>query len=301
MQNPSHRRGFSVNVFLPSGEPDGLKVVEKSNWTGRGLVIPRAIFAESLGRAELDRTGVYLLVGPSESSSLPALYVGEGDPVKPRLDQHAKQKDFWTHAVVFTSKDSNLNKAHVQRLEARLVDLAGRAKRCILQNGNCPAAPSLSESEEAFAEGFLDDVLLCLPILGYSLFEDSAAAAASAGPAGSITLHLKAKGVAAAGVDTPAGFVVHKGSRAVGDDKITPSMLEYVPHVKDRRDDLIRQGVLAKDGDAYVFTQDYVFGSPSTAASVVMGRNANGRVDWKTADGKSLKDLQDAAAGGMST
>ncbi len=292
-----NRRGFSVNVFLPSGEPDGLKVVEKSNWTGRGLVIPRAIFANSRGRGELDRTGVYVLVGPSDSSSLPSLYVGEGDPVKPRLDQHAKQKDFWTHAVVFTSKDSNLNKAHVQRLEARLVDLAGRAKRCILQNGNSPAAPSLSESEEAFAEGFLDDMLLCLPILGYSLFEDSASAAASAGPAGAVPLHLKAKGIAATGVDTPAGFVVHKGSRAVGDDKVTPSLLEYIPHVKDRRDDLILQGVMAKAGDDYVFTQDYVFGSPSTAASVVMGRNANGRIDWKTADGTSLKELQDAAAG----
>jgi hypothetical protein len=289
------RRGFSVNVFLPSGDPEGLKVVEKSNWTGRGLVIPRPMFAESRTRSELDRTGVYLLIGPSETSSLPALYVGEGDPVKPRLDQHARTKDFWTHAVVFTSKDSNLNKAHVQRLEARLVDLAGCAKRCNLQNGNCPAAPSLSESEEAFAEGFLDDVLLCLPIIGYSLFEDSATVAASAGPAGSITLHLKAKGISATGVDTPAGFVVHKGSRAVCDEKVVPSMVEYIPHVKNRRDDLISQGVLAKDGDAYVFTQDYVFGSPSTAASVVMGRNANGRIDWKTADGRTLKDIQDAA------
>jgi hypothetical protein len=289
------RRGFSVNVFLPSGDPDGLKVVEKSNWTGHGLVIPRAMFAESRSRPELERAGVYLLVGPSESSSMPALYIGEGDPVKPRLGQHAKEKDFWTHAVVFTSKDSNLNKAHVQRLESRLVDLAGRAKRCILQNGNCPAAPSLSESEEAYADGFLDDVLLCLPILGYGLFEDSTAATASIGPTGTVTLYLKAKGVSATGIDTPAGFVVHKGSRAVGDERVVPSMLEYIPHVKDRRDELIRQGVLAPDGDAFVFTQDYVFGSPSTAASIVMGRNANGRVDWKTADGKSLKDIQDAA------
>jgi hypothetical protein len=54
--------------------------------------------------------------------------------------------------------------------------------------------------------------------------------------------------------------------------------------------------VLAKDGDAYVFTQDYVFGSPSTAASVVMGRNANGRVDWKAVNGQSLKELQETAA-----
>jgi hypothetical protein len=51
MTSPAnHRRGFSVNVFLPSGDPDGLKVVEKSNWTGRGLVIPRPMFAESRAR-----------------------------------------------------------------------------------------------------------------------------------------------------------------------------------------------------------------------------------------------------------
>lgn len=292
----TRRRGFSVSVFLPAGDPEGIKVVEKSNWTGRGLVIPRPMFAESRARPELDRTGVYLLIGPSETSSLPAVYLGEGDPVKPRLDQHARNKDFWTHAVVFTSKDSNLNKAHVQRLESRLVELANAAKRCALENGNMPAPPSLSEAEEAFAEGFLDDLLLCLPIIGYSLFEDSAAVAASAGPAGTMVLHLKAKGITATGVDTPAGFVIHKGSQAVGDNRITPSMLEHVPYLKNRRDDLIRQGVLAADGDGYVFTQDYVFGSPSTAASVVMGRNANGRIDWKTADGRTLKDIQDAAA-----
>ena len=44
------RRGFSVSVYLPGGDPEGLKVVEKSNWTGRGLVIPRAMFGESHGR-----------------------------------------------------------------------------------------------------------------------------------------------------------------------------------------------------------------------------------------------------------
>ena len=65
------RRGFSVNVFLPTGDPQGLKVVEKSNWTGRGLVIPKAIFGASRQREELSRTGVYLLVGPGETSALP--------------------------------------------------------------------------------------------------------------------------------------------------------------------------------------------------------------------------------------
>ncbi len=255
------------------------------------------MFAESRARPELERTGVYLLVGPSETSSLPALYVGEGDPVKPRLDQHARNKDFWTHAVVFTSKDSNLNKAHVQRLESRLVELANAAKRCALENGNMPAPPSLSEAEEAFAEGFLDDILLCLPILGYALFEtaETATAGTAASDSGRVTLHLRAKGIEATGTDTPAGFIVRSGSKAVRDDKMAPSTHA---NMRELREELVRQNVLVPDGECLRLAQDYLFASPSLAAGVMLGRPANGRVEWKTADGRTLKDIQDAAAAG---
>ncbi len=119
----SRTPGFSVRIFIPTGEPEGLRLVEKSNWTGQGLVFPRAQFAKARQRPELRRTGVYLLWGMGERQ-LPRVYVGEGDGVLARLDSHAKAKDFWTHAAVFTSKDENLNKAHVQYLESRLVILA---------------------------------------------------------------------------------------------------------------------------------------------------------------------------------
>ena len=296
MTSPPIRRGFSVNLFLPTGDPEGLKVAEKSNWTGRGLVIPRAMFAESRSRPELDRTGVYLLVGPSDTSSLPSLYVGEGDPVKPRLEQHAKLKDFWTHSIVFTSKDTNLNKAHVQRLESRLVDLASRAKRCVLENGNMPAPPSLSEAEEAYAEGFLDDILLCLPILSYGFFEtaETATCGTTLSDSGGVTLHLRAKGIEATGADTAAGFVVRAGSKAVCDDKMAPSTHA---NMREMRAELVRQKVLVAEGDALRIIQDYLFASPSLAAGVLLGRPANGRVEWKAADGRSLKDIQDSASG----
>lgn len=280
------RRGFSVNVYLPSGDPEGLKVIEKSNWTGRGLVIPRAMFGESKTREELGRTGVYLLIGPSESSALLELYVGEGDPVKQRLEEHDKKKDFWTHAVVFTSKDTNLNKAHVQRLESRLVELADAAKRCVLNNANVPRPPSLSESDEAEVEGFLDDLLLCLPILGYSLFETTSRVTTSEG-----MLYLKAKGIEANGRDTSAGFVVYAGALMVGDDKIAPSMHEYMRSI---RSGLKQQGVFIAEGTGFKLTQNYTFNSPSTAAGVLLGRATNGRMDWKTKDGKTLKSLQES-------
>ncbi|MCE5361582.1 MAG: hypothetical protein JJ714_11570 [Acidithiobacillus sp.] len=88
------RIGFSVRIFIPTGKPEGLRIVEKSNWTGQGLVFARAQYAEVRQRQELKRTGVYVLWGPGESGQLPRVYVGEGDGVLQRLDQHVKQKDF---------------------------------------------------------------------------------------------------------------------------------------------------------------------------------------------------------------
>lgn len=278
------RRGFSVRIFIPSGEPEGMRIVEKSNWTGLGLVFPRAQYAEVRRRPELDRAGVYVLWGPSESGQLPRVYVGEGDVVLPRLDQHARQKDFWTHAAVFTSKDQSLNKAHVQYLEARLIELAAEAKRAELDNGNVPQRPALSEADTADAEGFLGDLLLCLPVVGVSLFEK-----ARAGVTHSRELFLKAMGIDARGVDGSEGFVVRAGSRAV--KREVPSCQA---HIVELRRLLVEQGVFSADGETYRMTQDYTFNSPSTAAGVLLGRSANGRVEWKDARGHTLREIQNA-------
>lgn len=278
--------GFSVRIFIPTGEPEGLRIVEKSNWTGQGLVFPRAQFAETRRRPELRRTGVYVLWGPGESGQLPRIYVGEGDLVLQRLDQHARQKDFWTQAAVFTSKDQNLNKAHVQYLEARLVALASEAKRAELDNGNVPQLPALSEADRADAEGFLNDLLLCLPVVGMSLFEK---AKASGPPARE--LFLRAKGIEARGFDDAEGFVVRAGSQAVKEE--VPSIHAYMA---DLRRSLVAEGVLESTSTGYRLTQDYIFNSPSTAAGVLLGRPANGRTEWKDAEGRTLKQIQDEAA-----
>ena len=64
-------QAFSVRIFIPTGESEGLKIVEKSNWTGQGIAFPRSLFAEARQRRGLNRTGVYILWGPSDSAYLP--------------------------------------------------------------------------------------------------------------------------------------------------------------------------------------------------------------------------------------
>ena len=112
--------GFSVRIFVPYGEPEGLRIIEKSNWTGQGVDFPRSLFTNVRGREELKRTGVYVLWEPGEIGQLPLAYVGEADMLRRRLDNHVKNKDFCTHAVAFLSKDHSLNKAHAKYLETRL-------------------------------------------------------------------------------------------------------------------------------------------------------------------------------------
>jgi Domain of unknown function (DUF4357) len=277
-------RAFCVNLLMPGGDPDGVKIIEKSNWNGAGLVIPRALFNETRGRAEFQRAGVYLLVGPVDDSQLPRMYIGEGDPIGPRLDAHAKNKDFWTHVVAFTSSDQKLNKADVQFLESKLIELASAAKRCTLDNGNVPQAPSLSESAAASAEGFLADILLCLPVLGYHFFERVPSRAPAA-----LEFLVSAKGLVARGYEAANGFIVRAGSQASKTE--VNSIHNYMTTL---RRSLIDHGVFVDKNTCYEVTQDYAFDSPSTAAGVVLGRTANGRIEWKTIDGRTLKEIQES-------
>jgi hypothetical protein len=232
---------------------------------------------------------VYVLLGPRFEGNLPRIYIGEGDPVKPRLENHFANKDFWTSLILFTSKDENMNKAHVQYLESRLAKLATEAKRSVLDNGNSPQLPSLSEADTAEMEGFLEEMLLIYPVLGVTAFDKP-----QAEPVGSHRLYLKSKGIVASGFEAEQGFVVLANSQAVSTP--VPSIHQYM---KDLREALVGQGILVPQQDYLLFSQDYVFDSPSTAAGVVLGRSANGRIEWKDAAGRTLKELQQASVGGQ--
>ena len=259
--------------------------MEKSNWTGKALMAPRTRYKDLRARADLDGLGVYLLAGPTESG-VPAvrIYIGETDDLPGRLDSHNKTKDFWNRLIVFTSKDDNLNKAHVRYLEARLISLAKAANRAELENGNIGSLPPLSEPDRAEAESFLREMLLIYPVLGLLAFQK-----AEELPSSSVRLFLTGKDTKAQGTETSEGFVVYAGS--LGRAEAVPSIHAYGTQI---RQALIEKGVLVLDGLNLRLTEDYVFPSPSTAAMVLLGRTSNGRVEWKSIDGKTLKELQTA-------
>lgn len=162
---------FTIRIFVPDGDPEGVRIIDRMNWTGLGLVFPRNKWSSVKSRAELQRTGVYILVGYQDDNDLPTLYIGQGDSVKPRLESHVSNKDFWDWAVVFVSNSGALNRAHVTWLEHALVKKANEARRCLLDNGNSPQEPALSEAEKADTNAFLKEILQILPLVGLRAFE----------------------------------------------------------------------------------------------------------------------------------
>jgi hypothetical protein len=120
--------GKTIKLFLIDGEPSGRMTCELSNWTGKAYKIPRLKVKDCTDRPDLLNPGVYLLFGKNETSK-DLVYIGEAETVFKRLTQHLNQKDFWTEAIIFISKDENLNKAHIKYLENRLFDLAKSVNR----------------------------------------------------------------------------------------------------------------------------------------------------------------------------
>jgi len=276
--------GFTVKLYMPSGDPEGLKVIEKSNWIGRGVAFPRSLFSEARRRQEIDQAGVYILIGESDDTALPRVYIGEGDPVRPRIDEHIRKKEFWNRAVFFTSKDNDLNKAHIQYFESRLYSLAASSRRCAIDNDNAPTLPSLTSQDHSDAELFLADILLCMPILGYGFFTPPLTRASQAKK-----YHLKARGIEARGYESSQGFVVRAGSTVARDE-----VDSIQPYLSAGRADLLARGVIVEDGGSYKLSGDYLFASPSSAAGILLGRSSNGRELWKTTDGRTLKSIQEA-------
>lgn len=277
----------TIRIFLADGTPLGIRVIEESNWSGIGIDFARSDWARARTRDDFSRPGVYVLTGISDDG-VARVYVGEADVLATRIGQHFSgpaAKDFWTRATVFCSKDANLNKAHVRLIESRLVGLGVAAKQAKIENANVPAAPSLSDSDRSDAETFLEHMLLVYPVLGIRAFEAPPSLPAKLDAAG--VLSLKNRRIEALGADTPAGFVVYAGSHATADE--TPALHEYVRKLRAK---LVADGTLVPDGLTLRLTQAHVFGSPSTAAAVMLGRPANGRIEWKDAKGKTLKELQ---------
>ena len=284
---------FSIRIFLPDGDPTGLRVVSRSHWTGQVTLCPREAVLGYSSRPEFERTGVYLLTGPSdEDPDVPQIYVGEADEVRMRLAHHIRTKDFWDQVVCFTKTDDSLNKADVRSLEAALIARAKEVGRYVVANATVPSPPTPTEAERADIDAFLGQMLDIIPLLGVMAFTEEPAVEAP--PAEEPELGFTMAGCQGRGRLSPQGFVLIAGS--IGRQEQTSTLS---PGYRSLRERLIGEGALepAEDG-ALVATRDILLPNPTQAAVALYGGQVSGPQHWKDEDGRPLGDLLAEADGG---
>ncbi|WP_024476212.1 GIY-YIG nuclease family protein, partial [Arthrobacter sp. CAL618] len=292
--------GKQVRLFLTDGMPGGLLTAEIMNWTGQIVAGSRSDLATLLARPEAGKTGVYFLIGVNEEDpDDQMLYIGEGDDVSIRLKMHNRGeleggKDFWTRALLLTSKDANLTKAHVRYLESRFIQLGKSTDRTTIVNKTAPPLLPLPEADISDMEYFISQARIVLPLLGVEAFREvprneNEATDPDRPKASSplFELNVPAGGGKARGQEVDGEFVVYEGSAV---------RRQWVgAHTGYRKlyDRLSLDGTLEDHGQVRRFTKPYAFKSPSAAAAVVTGRPTNGRTSWIAPDtGMSYAEWQ---------
>lgn len=283
-------RPQTIQIFLPSGDPRGMRVAEITTRIVRVIEVPRSQLADFLKMPEAQQVGVYFLMGELSEAGLPRTYIGQSGNVGKRLEQHHQNKDFWNRAFVVISLTNSLTQTHALFLEWRAIAEATKAGRYGLENGNTGSQPYTPAPLQADCHEIHETAAILLATLGQPIFEPLTSAPTAKGIVE--LFYCKGSGADGVGEYTTEGFVVHKGSK--GRAEIVPS-IQGTSHER-MRSQLITEGVLTEiagsAGSLLVFTRDHLFSSPSTAAMAVMGRSANGWVEWKTASGKTLDEVK---------
>lgn len=283
--------GKKITIFLSTGLPKGIREVKIDQWSGKAVCGPRNTLKEIISLPEIQQAAcIYFLIGSSDEGGLLNIYVGEADGFKERIKDHDSKKDWWEDVVVFISQDKSLTKTGIQYLESICVERLKKAGKCNLKNGNNPAIPTILKEDISGLEIFYENLATIMPLLGYDIFVSAN------------NLEVKKE----SGVNPI--FICKKSSEDVlasayllNDGKMkvlkssTASLGEtesFQTHpYKKLRSELIEMKRLVQIDKVLVFTDDYVFDSPSAACGVVLGRSASGPNEWKLKDGALLKDF----------
>lgn len=290
----------NFNLFLMDGEVTGRIKCTLSNWTGLAFKIPRSYLDKCKYRLDLKYSGVYFLFGKSEDDE-DEVYIGQagmrknGEGVLYRVGEHLKDEAYFNECVMLTTQNNSFGPTEISYLENKFTYLAIDADRYNVRNGNDPNPGNVTEEKESELEDFVEYSKMVLGVLGYKIFvpivkKNVESEINTNIQEDELILYLSRKNrksgktTEARCKRTSEGFVVLKGSMIEETDSMS------IPQsIKELREKIKKNNEIINGR----LTKDYLFNSPSYAAAFILGMQTNGRTDWKTKDGITLKDLEE--------
>lgn len=300
-------RPQTIQIFLPQGDPSGIRQAEITTRTVRVFEIPRAQVGVFLQTPEANQVGLYFLFGTQDENT-PECYIGQSGNVGRRLGQHVAAKDFWERALVAVSLTNSWTDTHVGFMEWKAIQTAAASGRYALLNANSASNRHTPLPLESDCQEYLKTISILLATLGKPVLQPLKRAPGIPGgkeeaqqppdvPATStvsgertseLRLQLRQRGCVAEGVLSSEGLIVLGGSQgnAVGRPGI-PAGIERI------RERLLSQGIASIVDGILVMNRDHLFSSPSYAAGALVGSAQNGRTAWKDATGRTLKEIEE--------
>ncbi|MCW9732770.1 GIY-YIG nuclease family protein [Avibacterium sp. 20-15] len=283
--HPKHPK--TIQIFLPTGEPQGIRIAEESTSIMRVIEVPRRDLATFFAMEEASQVGVYFLIGGMDNDEV---YIGQSGEVGKRLKQHHDKNEIdFTRALVLVSLTQNLTQTHALYLEWLAIEKATQSGRFSLSNGNKGQKTHTPLPLKAACEAMFEIGELLLSTLGYPIFEPLRKPTQPNSQPEQI-FHCPRGGVQAQAIYTQDGMIVLKGSHFAyqhKDDKTPLYRQKFITQC----DELIEKGVLHKEKERCFFTKDFRFNSPSGAACLLTLSSVNGWIEFKTAQGKTLKEI----------
>lgn len=279
-------RPQTIQIFLPKGDPRGMRVAEITTRIVQVIEVPRTDIEAFLEMPESKQVALYFLFGTSDDASGNCVYIGQTGDLTQRLKSHHKNRDSWERAVVLVSRTNSLTQTHALFLEWHCLKIAEKVGRYALENGNAGSKPHTPAPLEADCMEIFETGRTLLSTLGYPVFDQVGGESRREGRHDGYSCN--ASGANADGLYTTDGFVVLAGSS--GRKELRKSA--EGTQVERLRARLVASGAARYDGDRFVFVKDHVFGSPSMAAAAVVGGHMNGWETWKRDDGRTLDDVE---------
>jgi hypothetical protein len=276
-----------IQIYLPSGDPQGIRIAEFATRTLQVIEVPRKLlheFAKMSKREKGEKGAVYLLFGEDDEGEL-SVYIGETSNLCNRLAKHNKEKDFWKRAVAVISRSNHLTPTHWVILERLCLKAAQAVGRYAIENHTSGTKSQTPAPLDAECRELFETAGTLVSTLGYPIFDALAKASSTEEP--SRVFFCTRPGVDGRGLYTSEGFVVLKES--VGNLQLAPSIGSAVAR---KREQLLKSGDYSIEGDKVILGKDCLFSSPTMAAKFLIGKGSNGWDDWKDEAGRTLDELE---------
>lgn len=265
-------------IIYHNGQPDGIRSIRRYLSTMTTYVIPRPLLSESKKLTGINRPGIYYLISENDDNKISQIYIGQTRNGVSRLDDHNRSKDFWNKAIMFLADSKTFSLDMISGLEAYAINKATESKRYKVENTVNPKY-EIDGYDLPLIEEVYEEIKFIMATQGYKM-DNSKLMLNEAN-----TLHTTRNGVQAFGVYDGEKFEVLESS------EIDMSRKCHSDNIEKQRQTAIQNGNIADIGGKYKLNVSVPFTSPSSAAMFVLGGSANGWVEWKNNDGKTLDEL----------